>query len=221
MIIRKYGVALHRLREEHLELLREHRNSAVVAKRMFYQDHITPDMQKVWYKKMYSIYHYYFMIEYQGKWVGLIHGKNVNYKKKESEGGIFIWDDSCWDSFVPVMATVCLADITFSLFELKRTYADVRVDNNRALQYNLQLGYVIENENKEEGRIRLVLTEANYLARIKKIRRTIQQLCGEGEAVTWTDFDLSGVSSEERKQLYTGFPPKLQTVVDAKIEGKL
>lgn len=46
MIIKKYGITLERLTEADIELVRQHRNSELIRRRMFYQKQITEEEQK-------------------------------------------------------------------------------------------------------------------------------------------------------------------------------
>ena len=58
MIIRKYGISLERLTEEDIELVRQHRNSEFIRKRMFYQKMITEEEQKKWFQSINNDFNY-------------------------------------------------------------------------------------------------------------------------------------------------------------------
>jgi len=218
MIIRKYGLTLRRLQPEHLELVRQQRNSDAIRRHMFYQKEISQQEQQAWYATNHNKYNYYFIIEYQQEFIGVISGKNVNYDAGVSEGGIFVWDQRYWNSFVPVMATVIMADLTFLTMEFNRTLAEVRSDNAQQMHYNRMLGYVDEEpESKDVKRI-MVLTKANYLKVGGRIRRAVQRIGKDDTAVSVADFDFSGVSAAERRLLYTGHQPHLQAIFDERFE---
>jgi RimJ/RimL family protein N-acetyltransferase len=184
---------------------------------MFFQEEISAEAQQKWYDSIMNQYNYYFVIEYQKELVGLINGKHVDYNERKSEGGIFIWDRKYQDSIVPVIATVCLAEITFNVFFLNETYAEVRGDNQKAIQYNKQLGYTLHSEEEGSNRQVYVLTKTNYEKRGVKIKRAVEKLTGDTEPMSWADFDFSDVSEIERVKMYTGLPPYIQEEVDKKL----
>ncbi len=71
MIIKKYGITLERLTEADIELVRQHRNSELIRRRMFYQNQITEEEQKKWFAKINNDLNYYFLILHKGKKIGL------------------------------------------------------------------------------------------------------------------------------------------------------
>ena len=214
MIIRKYGVTLQRIRPEHLELVREKRNSEAIRRHMFHQEIISVEQQVKWYESINNRSHYYFVMYYRGDAIGLINGKNLDYDKGESEGGIFIWDERYWNSFVPVIATVMMADMTFNTLGFNRTFAEVRSDNGQQASYNKMLGYTLEESNEETGWQRFVLTKENYLSVGARIRAAVHKIGKDSTPVDWSDVDFSGVSQAERKRLYSNHPPALQALFD-------
>ena len=51
-------------------------------------------MQEKWFQKIStSGRDFYYIIEYQGKEIGCINIRDVDFEKGEGEPGIFIWDD--------------------------------------------------------------------------------------------------------------------------------
>jgi RimJ/RimL family protein N-acetyltransferase len=215
MIVCKYGLVLRRLRHEHMELVREKRNSESIRKHMFFQEHITPEMQEKWLQSITTIHHYYFLIEVEGKPVGVVNGKNVDFDKRTSEGGIFIWEEEHRSSFVPVVASVIMAEITFQLFHLKHTTAEVRSDNKAAIQFNAKLGYELIHEEGTKQIYRL--TKDRFYAIGKNIIHGVRTVSKEKEPVSWKDFDFSGVDNERILQLYSNFPQDIQQDVNLRI----
>ena len=45
----------------------------------------------------------------------LINGKNIDYEKRESEGGIFIWKNSPEISTAAAIASIIMAELTFKI----------------------------------------------------------------------------------------------------------
>jgi RimJ/RimL family protein N-acetyltransferase len=142
LTIKQYGVTLKRITEEDIELLRYWRNQQSVKMFMDYREYITPGMQKKWFATVNNKYNYYFIIEFEGKKVGLINAKNFSYREGFGEGGIFIWDEHYINSFAAVFSTLCLLNFVFYKVKLcKISHARILRDNDRAKHYNILIGY--------------------------------------------------------------------------------
>ena len=115
MKIRKYGITLIRLKEEHLELVRKWRNNPEIQQHMEYQEYITPEMQKNWFSSINNIYNSYYIIEYEKKYIGLINEKNIDYENKTAEAGLFIWDKNYLNTHIPLLASLSMLEIGFHI----------------------------------------------------------------------------------------------------------
>jgi RimJ/RimL family protein N-acetyltransferase len=154
LILEQYGVKLTRLQREDIELVRHWRNHPDISSHMEYREPITAEAQVKWFDSINNPFNYYFLIEYNGKKIGLINSKHYDPVEKVGEGGIFIWDKEYLQTFVPVMASLCLLNFVF--FELKlckRSRARILRDNARAIQFNKAIGYKLlpgqENVNNQ------------------------------------------------------------------------
>ena len=90
MIIEKYGIKLIRLKQEDIELVRLKRNSLDINELMHDRVIISFEMQYKWFQSINNIYNNYFIIIYNNEKIGLVNGKNSDYEKRQSEGGMFI-----------------------------------------------------------------------------------------------------------------------------------
>ncbi|MDA3780720.1 MAG: GNAT family N-acetyltransferase [Bacteroidales bacterium] len=117
MKVTKYGVTLNRLTEDKIEQVRLWRNDPKISQYMEFQDYITPEMQKAWFKKIDNKNNYYFIIEFDRKEIGLINIRDIDYEKREGEGGIFIYDDFYLNSDVSFRSVLCLFDFSFKTLE--------------------------------------------------------------------------------------------------------
>jgi len=208
MIIEKYGILLRRLTQEDLELVRVKRNEDSVRNYMFYKKIITPEEQQTWFETINNIHNYYFIIEADGKKVGMINGKNIDYDHRTSEGGIFFWDEEYRNGLIASLASIILADFTFLLFEFNKTYAEVLASNKGQIQYNEFMGY--ELVRVEGEKLIYVLTRENYLKKRGRIVKAVQQLTKDKSEITWQDLNLSGSCKEDVKTLYAGLPTYVQ-----------
>lgn len=82
MIITKKNIHFYRLKEEDIELVRHWRNHPSIQKHMVYRERITAEMQKEWFKTIDNNLNLYFIIEYKGKKIGLINGKDIDWEKE-------------------------------------------------------------------------------------------------------------------------------------------
>ncbi len=215
MIFRKYGITITRIKEKDIELVRQMRNSPEIQSKMYYKEYITPEMQKKWFQTVNNKENGYFIIEYAGQKIGLIHGKNNDFEKRISEGGIFIWDKGYINTIVPALASIILADYTFLVTHYKATYGKVLLSNKQTLEYNKLMGYVpCEPLNNDTGVEWMILTHDNYFNKMKLLRKGIKVITGDGEPIKASDIDYSDDSPEEMKLLYSGLPPDIQKHLD-------
>lgn len=170
MILEGYGVKLHRLTEEKIELLRRWRNDPKIQQYMGYREHITSDMQKAWFKRINNDNNYYFIIEYEGKEIGCINIKDIDYDKKTGEPGIFIWDDEYLNTDVPIRASFCQDDFIWNILKLDSLHIHVLKSNERAVNLNLFWGYRLLPNQDELELQEYVLTRDDAINNSKKNR---------------------------------------------------
>jgi len=142
LTLEQYGVRLVRLNFGDLELVRYWRNHSDVAEFMEYRREISEEMQAKWFQAINNKYNYYFIIEFEGKKIGLINSKDYDPALGFGEGGIFIWDKNYINSFAAVFSTLCLLNFVFFTLKLcSLSRARILRTNDRAIHYNKMLGY--------------------------------------------------------------------------------
>lgn len=169
MRILKYGITLNRLKEEDLETVRQGRNSEVVKQYMQYREEITVEQHKNWFRSINNIYNFYFIIEHHGKKIGLINSKNVDWEKKCSEAGIFIWDEKYWETPIPILASLLLAEGGFDFFKHTRSYAEIVRTNERAVNFIQSLGYFPVETPETAGAQKFALDKNSFDRAVAKI----------------------------------------------------
>ncbi len=177
MIIRKWGIQLVRLQKKDIELVRIMRNKEYIRTRMFFQQEITPQQQQHWFNSINNPFNFYFLIYVPDmepengeklKPAGLINGKNIDYKKGECEGGIFLWEKQYWLTPYPLIASIILHDLAFLLIGLNRIFVRVRPDNPTALYFNQKIGFSVLHS--DEHQIFMVLDRDSHLKATSQIR---------------------------------------------------
>lgn len=222
MIIQKYGITLRRLAESDIELVRQMRNLPEIRQTMAYREYITPEMQKKWFDSVNNPQNGYYIIEYKSKKIGLIHGKNNDFEKRISEGGIFIWDMDYIGTMIPSLASVILNDYTFILQNFNASYAKVMADNKTAISYNKMMGYELcKPLTDEKGAVWMILTKEKYLQKMKTFRVAVKNITGDGEPLGVENMDRGGDSDEIVQRLYRGLPDYIQKIADIVIAKSL
>lgn len=173
MKLTKYGVTLNRVTEDKIELIRKWRNDPKISKFMEFQDHITSEMQKVWFEKINNDNNYFFLIEFEGQEIGMINIKDIDPLKKEGEGGIFIYNEDYLNSDISFRSSLCITDFIFESLKLKTVCAHIRKDNKRAITYNKLLGFKISNNQENVLNQRYDLIHEHYLKQKEIILRLI------------------------------------------------
>jgi UDP-4-amino-4,6-dideoxy-N-acetyl-beta-L-altrosamine N-acetyltransferase len=178
MVINGYGVTLVRVRHEHIELIRIHRNSSRIQSFMEFREEITPDMQEEWFRKINNRNHGFYLIQAEGEFIGMVNGRDIDWEKKTTNsGGIFIWNESWWNTAVPVAAVMLLIEISFIL-GLEYNYIRVLRNNTHAIDFNRQLGYRLQPEQEDVENQEYRLTRETYFESTVSLRRFLQKRFG-------------------------------------------
>lgn len=168
MELKKYGVILHRLTIEKIELVRNWRNDTKISKYMFFRDYISEDMQLKWFNNINNEFNFYFIIEYEKKEIGLVNMKDVDYVKKCAEGGLFIYNDEYLNSDVSFRAYFCILDFVFEELNLGYIYGKIIKGNKNAIHFNKMSGADISDS---EESIFLKIEKDNYIKQRNKYIR--------------------------------------------------
>ena len=173
MIVQGFGISLERLKENDLELLREKRNSQLVSQFMEYREHITPEMQILWFNKITKDPNiFYFILEYNNKKIGMVHG-TMKPDQADSEGGMFIYEQEYQNSFVPVLVSLITGDMGFYLLGSTVSHIRILKHNHRSISHNKQLGYKLCTDQENEENQLYELTITSYEKHSKKIRKAL------------------------------------------------
>lgn len=191
----KYGITLERLTENDIELVRKWRNSELIQQYMEYREEITPEMQKEWFRSINNNNNFYFIIIYKGQKIGLINSSKIDWEAISSEGGIFLWDEKYYETFVPVWASLLLLETNFLVFNATRSYIKTLKDNERAKKLNLHLGYELEKGQEDVYNQEYVLTRENFIKRSKKLIKAANLLDESDDRDHYLFFDHDDIKS--------------------------
>jgi len=174
----KFGITIVRLKEEDIELVRQWRNSPQIVERYEYREYITPEMQKAWFRSVSNLNNLYFVIIYHGEKIGVINVKNIDWKNRNLESGIFIPDEKYWSTFVPSIASIILTDLFFRIFPWDHYHAHILKTNHRAIQYNKSLGYELcEGQEHMENQL-YILRKETFQKKSRKLLKALSVISG-------------------------------------------
>jgi UDP-4-amino-4,6-dideoxy-N-acetyl-beta-L-altrosamine N-acetyltransferase len=195
MKLTKYGITLSRLRENDIELLRQWRNSPQINQFMEYRGNISPEMQRDWFRSVDTFNNFYFIIEYEGKKIGLINSSHIDWETVSSEGGIFLWDDQYYETFVPVWASLCLLETTYFILGAGRSVIKTLNDNERAKKLNVHLGYELQAGQEEVYNQSYLLTAESFKLHAHKLFKAATLLAGKEPGGHSLFFDQADIKS--------------------------
>ena len=182
LILSQYDVRLIRVQAEHLALILKWRNSDWVRKNMFVQDVLQEKDQLAWYNSINNASNYYFIIEYLGEKVGVIHAKNFSEEDGMGEGGIFIGEYDYLETWASVMASICLLNFIFAKTNINRSMVRVQTHNRRAISYNLKLGYKIDHQDANE--CRMILDKEDFFSKTTLLKSVLSKISkGQDELI--------------------------------------
>lgn len=170
MKITRYGITLERIKKEHCEMIRLWRNDRKISQNMFYHKTITYEMQHQWFERIDNNEHFFFLILYQQKAVGLINISSIDWSNRSAFSGLFIYEDSCIGTDVPVRASLAMLDVFFLLGGIEKVCAKVRGDNKIAHRYNTQLGFQKKGAIESGQGFEYELNLLDYLNATKQLR---------------------------------------------------
>lgn len=178
--LKKYGLILQRLTKEDIELVRHWRNQPHIRNNMADKRYISESDQVKWFNSINNPVNYYFIIIYSGIKVGIVNVKNVDNKNMIGEGGIFIWEQTLWDTPIPVMASLILLETIFEYFESgNKSIIRIMKDNKRAIHYNTLMGYVLLPYQDNVKYQFYILTKDDYMRVAPRLKRAAQLYSGD------------------------------------------
>ena len=189
MQINRYGIALKRLSASDIELVRQWRNDPKIARHMFYKVVITPEQQREWFLSVNNVANFFFLIQHHQQPVGLINISSIDWDKGTAYTGLFIYDDHCLSSDVPVMASLAMLDTFFFVFGLQKVYAKVKGDNQVAHQYNSTLGFSRTKKIELGQGYEYELSQENYLVKAQNLRQAAVRLKGNQTTIEFHQQD--------------------------------
>lgn len=210
MIIRKYGIELHRLTECEIETVRSARNRPDIRSRMFDQRHISKEQQAAWFKSVNNKNNLYMIIRVKDKNVGLVYVKNIDYEERSCEAGIFVWEKELINTGIAAKSTILLTDTIIKLGISKRIYSRIKPDNQTAKAFNAALGFL---PAPEKGENYTVLTAESFQRKSEFLRRISAQKGEKHEVSIEEDVEIPLY----QRHLYEELPSDIIEMIKIKL----
>ena len=149
-------VELVPLRAEHLEMVREWRNSPEVSQFMYNTNYIEPEQQKAWFEriKMDSTQHH-FLVLFGKTAVGAVSVSEVSKRFDSCVWGFYLGDEATKGRGIGSKMLFLLADFVFEELQLNKIRAEVLSTNHNGLRVHEKLGF------QREGRLREHIRRGN------------------------------------------------------------
>lgn len=170
-MIKRWGIELHPLKSNHLELLRTWRNSDFVRNTMQFQEYISESSQLVWFDSLRISNSRYFMIYNGSEFVGCCNIKNIDQRTLIGEGGVFLGESRFQKSLDAVKAVFLMYHWSFMKKGLQGAICEVLLDNSRATKLNKMLGFSMEVH--DDGILRGSLTQLDFMKAYAKYNRVL------------------------------------------------
>ena len=173
----KYGITLSRVIEDDIELIRKWRNHPSIANTMRFKEYITPEMQKKWFDSIDNNNNFFFIISYKEEKIGLINIKNMDWKIRRSEAGIFIWNENY--DFAPLLASLLCCEIGFYIINGIDSIARILRTNKKAIEYNSMLGYELYKDDPKDCALQYIMTKESFENKTTTLRNAASNLTGK------------------------------------------
>ena len=200
------------MKAEHIELVRNWRNSERLKPYMHFKQHITKEMQKAWFEKVNNTNNFYFLLSNEKEKIGLFFLKEIDYQNKIAEPGNFVWHEKHIESMETAIGVISIGYFAFYFLQMEKMQFHVLKKNKRALANHKVLGANII-EDLDENSVRLEVTEKNFTNGPQK--RLSQVLNVMSDAITETkiileEADFQSNLANHLIKFYSNLPENLQ-----------
>ena len=188
---------------------------------MFTDEMIGPEQQQEWFRKICMVgSNKYFVLEYQGRAVGLI-----SFTGFDEENNLALWGFYIGEPDVPAgMGTIlCLLGLDYAFLEwgLRRVIGEVLASNTRSLRLHERLGFVREGcshapvlkNGRYEDVIKYVLPAERWQTKRREISISMFGKISVGNVLS-----ITHVASTD-EQLRNGYAMNLSIKLGAKVVG--
>jgi len=136
--LKGFEITLISLTYKDIEMVRNWRNSDEVKRYALNQNYITKEQQEAWFQSLQEKEDKYFVIYAKDEPIGLIW---FNKRDETVETGFYIYDTTKQNSLTPYKIVSIFHEYLFNSKEFKTLTCKIMHDNQKAVRFNLSLGY--------------------------------------------------------------------------------
>lgn len=143
MVLKDFDIELKPLTHDAIETVRMWRNSDAIKRYALNQEYITQQQQEKWFADLEAKEDEYFLIHAKNKPVGLIW---YNKQNELYESGFYLYETDIHNSLTPYKIVTLFHRYLFETKGFKKIQCKILHDNQRAIRFNLSLGFKKEME---------------------------------------------------------------------------
>ncbi len=185
----RYGVTLERMRNEHLEMVRQWRNCEWVLPRMRYREVIEPDAQVRWFSALDPKTNWYFVALSGDIPYAMLHIKDIDWGRRCGEAGGFVGERQFIGTPAAGQATMAMMDFAFFVLQLEALQAHYRSQVESVARFNSNLGYQVVSR-EVDGFDCAQVTREQYLNAASAFRAAAVSLYGMSAKLLDSDAEM-------------------------------
>jgi len=166
----KFNINFKPLSEANLEMVRVWRNSDDVRLFMQYQETISAEQQKSWFNKLDKSTNLYFVTHQNGMPFGVYNIKDIDFSVGIGESGSYLKNRDFWEGDLAMRCALSLITYGFETLGLNYLKSHVLKSNKKALAYNKQMGFKIQDLDNDSISFELILKKEDFYANKNIIR---------------------------------------------------
>lgn len=135
-------ITLTKVEEKDIELIRKWRNSPEVSSYMYDESYITEEQQKKWFEKVSGDKNsMYWLIEYEGKKLGLASLNNINRLLNSCYWAFYLGDTSVRGAGIGAKVEYNVLKYAFEEEQLNKLRCEVLVTNKNVIKMHEKFGF--------------------------------------------------------------------------------
>ena len=134
-------ISLKKLTKDDIEIVRQWRNSKDVASYMYTESYISEEKQTKWFESINWNNSMYWIIEYNGKKLGLASISNLNLTLQSCYWAFYLGDTSVRGAGIGAKVEYNVLNYVFDELELNKLRCEVFVTNDKVIKMHEKFGF--------------------------------------------------------------------------------
>jgi len=135
-------IRLEKLTIDDIELIRKWRNSPEVSQYMYSENYISEEEQRQWFNKIDNeVRSIYWIIEYEGKKLGLVSLKGIDYTLSSCYWAFYLGNLSVRGAGIGAKVEYNVIEYVFNDLKLNKLRCEVFVSNDKVIKMHEKFGF--------------------------------------------------------------------------------